>query len=61
MKTQCLDVEQQVILTKDTIEVTIDAVVYFRVVNAKKSIYSVQNLKMAVSQLTIATLRSICG
>ena len=41
MRTLCIDVAKQLVLTKDNIEATIDAIVYYKIVNPKKAIYSV--------------------
>ena len=56
-----MDLERQLILTKDNITVNIDTCVYYRVVNPKISHYTVANNMLAVAEVTYATLRSVCG
>ena len=61
MKTEPINLSRQTALTKDNIEVTIDAAVYYHVKIARKTYYAVVDINKAVSQLTFATLRAICG
>ena len=61
MKTQIINLQKQTALTRDNIEVEIDAAVYFNIKIPRRTYYSVQNIEMAVKQLIFSTLRSICG
>jgi regulator of protease activity HflC (stomatin/prohibitin superfamily) len=45
----------------DNITMTIDASVYYYVLNPRRACYTVENVTHAVRYLTIATLRNICG
>ena len=56
-----VDVEPQRIITKDDLNATVDAVVYFRVIEPKKAIYHAQNYRMQISSLARTTLRDIVG
>ena len=56
-----LDVPPQDIITKDNVSISVNAVVYFRVMNPNKAIVEVENFKYATSQLAQTTLRSILG
>lgn len=56
-----LDVPPQDIITRDNVSVKVNAIVYFRVLNAPKSIVSVENYLYATSQLAQTTLRSVLG
>lgn len=56
-----VDVEPQKIITKDDLNATVDAVVYFRVIDPKKSIYHAQNYRTQISSLARTTLRDIIG
>jgi len=49
------------ILTKDNITVDIDTVVYFRIVEPKRAVYRVNDIKSSVMEVIYATLRTICG
>ncbi len=61
MRTQTVDVSTQEAITRDNSPVTCDAVVYMRVMNAKKAFLEVDNYKRAVSNLAQTTLRSVIG
>ena len=61
MKTMIIDLAKQVILTKDNISITIDASVYYKVVDSKKATYRVKNIREAVQFLTFSSLRNTCG
>jgi regulator of protease activity HflC (stomatin/prohibitin superfamily) len=56
-----LDVPPQDIITKDNVSVQVNAVVYFRVMDANKAITEVENFGFATSQLSQTTLRSVIG
>ena len=61
LRTVTLDVPPQDIITRDNVSVKVNAVVYFRVMNAIKSIVDVENYLYATSQLAQTTLRSVLG
>ncbi len=61
MRTQTLDVPQQEAITRDNSPVTADAVIYIKVMNAKKAYLEVENYKRAVSNLAQTTLRAVIG
>ena len=56
-----VDVEPQKIITKDDLNATVDAVVYFRVLDPAKAIYKAQNYRAQISSLARTTLRDIIG
>jgi len=56
-----VDVQPQKIITRDDLNATVDAVVYFRVTDPKKAIYNAQNYKTQISSLARTTLRDIIG
>ncbi len=56
-----LDVRKQQVITKDNLNLDIDAVVYFRVQDPKKAVYEVNNFMSAIPSLAQTTLRSIIG
>ncbi|MEJ2096909.1 MAG: slipin family protein [Deltaproteobacteria bacterium] len=56
-----LDVDPQDVITKDNVSVKVNAVIYFRVVDAIKAIIEVENYSYAMSQLAQTTIRSVCG
>lgn len=56
-----LDVPPQDIITKDNVSVQVNAVVYFRVMDANKAVTEVENYAFATSQMSQTTLRSVIG
>src|SRR4030042_2629775 len=61
LRTVVLDVPPQDVITKDNVSVKVNAVVYFRVMDAGKAIVDVQDYLYATSQLSQTTLRSVLG
>ena len=61
MRLETLDVPPQDIITRDNVSVKVNAVCYFRVVDANLAMSQVQNYQYATSQLAQTTLRSIVG
>jgi len=56
-----IDVARQEIMTKDNVPVTVDAVVYFRVINPTDAVIKVENFWKATSLIAQTTLRSVLG
>lgn len=56
-----LDLDRQSIMTKDNVTISIDASVYYHIVNSRYSIYRVQRVEEAVAQVTYAILKNIVG
>ncbi len=56
-----IDVPQQEAMTSDNVPVTVDAVVYFRVVNPEDAIVQVEHFMKATSLMAQTTLRSVIG
>jgi len=61
MRETVLDVEPQAVITKDNVGVTVDAVVYYYVTDAKSVRYEVANFYIAVSKLAQTNLRNLVG
>jgi regulator of protease activity HflC (stomatin/prohibitin superfamily) len=61
MRVETLVVEPQEVITRDNVTVQVDAVVYFRVVDAVRAIINVKNFSKATSQIALTTLRSVLG
>jgi len=61
LRTVVMDVPPQDVITKDNVSIKVNAVVYFRVVQADKAVVEVENFLFATSQLSQTTLRSILG
>src|SRR5437879_2332076 len=56
-----IDVSKQEMMTRDNVPVTVDAVVYFRVVSAEAAVIKIENFWKATSLIAQTTLRSVLG
>lgn len=56
-----MPIQSQGIITKDNVSVDISAVAYFRVVDAKLSVLSIENVRAAIDQIAQTTLRKVVG
>ncbi|WP_031552039.1 slipin family protein [Parvularcula oceani] len=61
MRTLVHDVPSQDVISRDNVSVKVNAVIYYRVVDAVKATVQVENYKGATSQLAQTTLRSVLG
>ncbi|MDR2862188.1 MAG: slipin family protein [Syntrophobacterales bacterium] len=61
MRTITMDVPAQDVITRDNVSIKVNAVVYFRVVDANSAVVKVENYLYATSQLAQTSLRSVCG
>ena len=61
LRTIVLDVPTQDVISRDNVSVKVNAVVYFRVLDAQKAIIQVEDYHVATSQLAQTTLRAVLG
>jgi regulator of protease activity HflC (stomatin/prohibitin superfamily) len=61
LKEVALDVPEQVCITKDNVQVAVDGVLYFKVLNPERASYGITDYTYAISQLCQTTLRSEIG
>jgi len=61
LRTVTLNVPPQEVITKDNVPVRVNAVAYFRIVDANAAIVQVENYMVATSQIAQTTLRSVLG
>jgi regulator of protease activity HflC (stomatin/prohibitin superfamily) len=61
LRTVAMDVPPQDVITRDNVTVSVNAVVYFRVLEPRPAIVEVENYLYATSQLAQTTLRSVLG
>ena len=55
------DFPRQNVITRDNVTITINALLYFQIVDAKKAVYSIANLPDAIEKLTQTNLRNLVG
>jgi regulator of protease activity HflC (stomatin/prohibitin superfamily) len=61
LRTVTLNVPPQEVITKDNVPVRVNAVAYFRIVDANAAIVQIENYMVATSQIAQTTLRSVLG
>ena len=61
IRTKAVDVPEQDAITRDNVSVKINAVIYYKIFDASKSILEVENFYYAVSQLAQTTMRNVVG
>jgi regulator of protease activity HflC (stomatin/prohibitin superfamily) len=61
LRTVALEIPPQDVITRDNISITVNAVVYFRVIDPNKAVVEIENYLYATSQLAQTTLRSVIG
>ena len=61
IRTKAVDVPEQEAITRDNVSVKINAVIYFKIFDASKSVLEVQDYNYAVSQLAQTTMRNVVG
>jgi len=61
LRVMVLDIPSQDVITRDNVSVKVNAVLYFRVVDAERAIIQVENYLAATSQLAQTTLRAVLG
>src|SRR5258705_13141051 len=59
LRTIVLDIPSQDVISRDNVSVKVNAVLYFRVIDADKAVIQVDNFMQATSQLAQTTLRSV--
>jgi regulator of protease activity HflC (stomatin/prohibitin superfamily) len=61
MRERVINVEPQKVITKDNVSVTVDAVIYYRIVDPVKATFEVQNFGYAATTLAQTNLRNLIG
>lgn len=61
LREQVVPFDPQAVITSDNVGIQVATVVYYQIIDAKKSAYAVANLVGAMEQLTITTLRNVIG
>lgn len=60
-KQQILDIQPQAVITKDNVKISIDNVIFYRVLNAKDAVYNIEDFKSGIIYSTITNMRNIVG
>ena len=58
---QVVDIPEQSVITRDNASVTVDGIIYYRVMEAEKAAYQVANLTLALTTLAMTNIRSVVG
>ena len=61
LREQIMDVPPQNVITKDNVTIRIDTVVFYQITEPERAVYQIQNLKIAIQNLTTTTMRDIVG
>ena len=61
LKQQTMDVPPQEVITSDNVTITIDTVVFYKVIDPAKAVYEIQSLSKGIEYLSITTIRDIVG
>jgi len=60
-KQQILDIQPQAVITKDNVKISIDNVIFYKVLNAKDAVYNIEDFKSGIIYSTITNMRNIVG
>ena len=61
LRTRTQTIEQQETITKDSVTIKVDAVLWFRIADASKAVLNIANFQAAVYQVAMTSLRNIIG
>ena len=61
LKQQTLDIAPQEVITKDNVTITINTVVFYKIIDPAKAVYEIQNLKNGIEYLSVTSIRDIVG
>jgi len=60
-KQQILDIEPQSVITKDNVKISIDNVIFYKILNSKDAVYNIEDYTSGIVYSTITNMRNIVG
>lgn len=60
-KQQILDIEPQSVITKDNVKISIDNVIFYKIMSARDAVYNIENFRSGIIYSTITNMRNIVG
>jgi len=60
-KQQILDIQPQNVITKDNVKISIDNVIFYKILNSKDAVYNIEDYKSGIVYSTITNMRNIVG
>jgi len=60
-KQQILDIQPQNVITKDNVNISIDNVIFYKVINSRDAVYNIEDYKSGIVYSTITNMRNIVG
>ncbi|MCR4942222.1 MAG: paraslipin [Campylobacter sp.] len=61
IREQLVDITKQQVITKDNVNISVDGIVFLKVIDGKMALYNVEDYRRAISNLAMTTLRSAIG
>ena len=61
VREQLVDIRKQQVITKDNVNISVDGIVFLKVIDGKMALYNVEDYRRAISNLAMTTLRSAIG
>ena len=61
LREQTLDIPPQRAITKDSVNLEVDAIIYWRIYNLERTYYAIEDVEFAMQELVVTTLRSEIG
>ena len=61
LKLQLLDIPPQQVITKDNVSISIDTVVFYKIIDPAKAVYEISNLPKAIENLSTTSMRDLIG
>jgi len=61
LRERVVDLAKQSLLTKDNVSITLDAILYYKVIDVYKASFEVENMQLAIREITRTTLKDVFG